>query len=107
MTMDLVCMDGKTLLESAQYSNIVHALGLTRRGGRGRFGRRWAYRNYFAAGEADVQSWRDLEAKGLARQICKPGSLRPFHTFEVTPEGMAASDVLKYIPAEIMDEAKG
>ena len=86
-----------------QRSHIVHALGLTRRGGRGRFGRRWAYRNYFAAGEADVPAWRDLEVNGFARQICKPGSLRPFHTFEVTVEGMAAAGVLDYVPASIRE----
>lgn len=90
------------MLTDEQRSNIVHALGLTPRGGRGRFGCRWAYRNYFAAGEADVQSWRDLEARGLARQIAKPGSLRPFHTFEVTPAGMKAAGVTGYIPSAMM-----
>jgi len=102
---DVVCMDHKTLLTTPEYRAMVHALGLTRRGGRGRFGRRWAYRNYFAAGGKDVDLWRGLEGRGLARQICRPGSLRPFHTFEVTPEGMAAMDVMRYIPRELIADA--
>lgn len=106
MSMDLVCMDGKTILESRQYDHIVHALGLTRRGGKGRFGRRWAYRNYFAAADRDVASWRDLEAKGLALQICKPGSLRPFHTFAVTLAGMKAAALTQYVPLEMIEEAR-
>lgn len=96
-----VCMDEKTVLSDDEYSCIVHALGLTRRGGRGRFGCRWAYRNYFAAGGKDVEVWRGLERRGLAEQICKPGSLRPFHTFAVTEDGMRAADVVAYMPGSM------
>lgn len=102
---DVVCMDGKTVLSVDEYRAIVHALGLTRRGGRGRFGARWAYRNYFAAGGKDVELWRGLEKRGFALQICGTGTLRPFHTFEVTPEGMAAADVLRYVPARMLGES--
>jgi len=82
-------------------SAMVHALGLTRRGKKGKFGRRWAYRNYFAAGESDALLWRGLEDRGLARQISKPGSLRPFHTFEVTYAGMKEIGALPYVPMEM------
>jgi len=82
---------------------IIHALGLTPRGGSKRLGRRLAYRNYFAAGEADVPVWRKLEAKGMARQVCRPGSLRPFHTFTVTESGVTAAGISAYVPASLLD----
>lgn len=100
---DIVCMDGKTVLHTTEYEAILHALGLTPRGRGGRCGRRWAYRNYFAAGEADVAMWRRLEERGFALQICAPGSLRPFHTYEVTPEGIAAADLSGYVPKSMAE----
>ena len=101
-----VCMDGMTLLADEEYTMMVHALGLTRKGGRGRFGRRWAYRNYYAASQGDAEVWRKLMKRGLAKSACEPKPLRPFHTFAVTQKGMAAADVLAYVPKEILEAAQ-
>lgn len=78
---------------------IMHALGLRMRRGRPP---RWAYRNYYAAGRTDAVVWRQMEQKGFARQIALPGSLRPYHTFEVTHEGVDAAEVRKYVPLALV-----
>lgn len=98
-----VCMDGKTLLQDGEYTMMIHALGLTRRGGRGRFGKRWAHRNYYAAGTCDVEIWQNLVKRNLAKIISEPSAVRQFHIFAVTKEGMAAADVLAYIPKDFIE----
>lgn len=92
-----------SLLNDREHECIVHALGLTRRcASRGKFGRRWAYRNYFAAGDQDVPIWRSLEKRGLARITHRRGSHRPFHTFAVTLQGVIAADLQKYVPKSMI-----
>lgn len=81
-----------------QRSHIIYALGLTRRGGRGKLGRRWACRNFYAAGEGAESVWRDLEASGFAREILGPSTLFPHTIFAVTRAGMIAAGVLAYVP---------
>ena len=100
-----VCMDGRTLLEDDEYTMIIHALGLTRRGGRGRFGKRWAYRNFYAASDTDAEIWMKLVKREFAKLIQNPGTQRPFHMFAVTRDGMVAADVLRYISKEILRTA--
>lgn len=81
---------------------IAHALGLTPRGGPSRTGRRWAYRNYFAAGGKDVDVWRGLVDRGLA---CNLRPVDPSNTtpgFAVTNAGAIAAGLRGYVPASII-----
>lgn len=94
---DVVCMDHKTVLTVQEYKHMVHALGLTRRGGRGRFGRRWAYRN-FSAGFSDIAAWRGLVERGLAWQCYD-------ELFKLTRKGIAAIDATRYVTRRILDDA--
>lgn len=81
---------------------IEHALGLTRRGGKGRTGRRWAYRNYFAAGGKDVDVWQGLVNRGLATTLrpINPETCR-YPGFAVTRAGVEAAGLTAYVPARI------
>ena len=104
-TGDVVCMDHKTVLKTSEYNAMAHALGLTPRySSRGRFGRRWAYRNYFSAGGEDIALWDGLVDRGLARRI---GELVIYQSidivFEVTHKGMTVIDAMQYIPRSVLD----
>lgn len=81
-----------------QRAQMVHALGLTpRRRGR-KFGRRWAYRNYFYAGTVDVPIWRHLVELGFAKEVKQSSPRSMTISFCVTKEGVEAIGAEKYIP---------
>lgn len=89
-------------LTTEERQAITHALGLTRRGGKGRTGRRWAYRNYFAAGGKDVATWQGLVKRGLACTLrpVDPNNKTP--GFAVTHAGTIAAGLRGYVPASII-----
>lgn len=89
-------------LSKEERNVITHALGLTPRGGSPRSGRRWAYRNYFAAGGKDVATWEGLLARGFA---CTLRPVDPRNTtpgFAVTHAGAVAAGLRQYVPASVI-----
>lgn len=91
------------MLDKREREAIMHALGLTRRGGRGKAGRRWACRNYFAAGGADVVVWRGLVQRGLARTLRAVNpELCSYPGFAVTLAGARAAGMAEYVPNSII-----
>ena len=81
---------------------IAHALGLTPRGGSRKAGRRWAYRNYFAAGGKDVATWRRLVARGFACTLRPVDPANKTPGFAVTHAGAVASGLRGYVPSAII-----
>ena len=77
---------------------IIHALGLTPKKGKSKFGRRWAYRNYFCAGIVDEPIWKELVAKGFARERTQGKRLTEYRVFYVTPDGAKEAGAYNYIP---------
>jgi len=90
-----------------EYAVIAHALGLSGTYDRFKPRRRWAYRNYFAAGAKDVETWRGLVARGLA---CTLRPVDPSNTtpgFAVTHAGAVAAGLRNYVPAHIIPTKEG
>jgi hypothetical protein len=85
-----------------EYDVIAHALGLSGTYDRYKPRRRWAYRNYFAAGGKDVQTWESLVARGLAATLrpVNPDNTTP--GFSVTHAGTVAAGLRNYVPASIL-----
>ena len=90
-------------LEPREYDVIAHALGLTGTHDRFKPRRRWAYRNYFAAGGKDVETWLGLVERGLARPLrpIDPSSCQ-YPGFAVTHEGAVAAGLRSYVPPKII-----
>lgn len=85
-------------------SFMVHALGLTRRGRKGsKFGRRWAYRNYFCAADCDVPTWDSLVERGLAHLIGVPRDEMKYRTYAVSPLGILEIGAAQYVPAHYLE----
>lgn len=86
-------------LTDKERSVIIHALGLTPRGGRRQFGCRWAYRNYFCAGEKDEAVWDKLVARGLAFKSGRPKSAgMPYSVYGVTRLGVELIGARNHVP---------
>jgi hypothetical protein len=95
------------MIEPREYDVIAHALGLGGTHNRYKPRRRWAYRNYFAAGGKDVETWRGLVARGLA---CTLRPVDPRNTtagYAVTHAGAVASGLRKYVPFSIIKKELG
>ena len=91
-------------LNPREYSVIAHALGLSGTYDRYKPRRRWAYRNYFAAGPKDVETWRRLVKRGLA---CTLRPVDPTNTtpgFAVTHAGAVAAGLRNYVPTSIISK---
>ncbi len=96
------------MLTEAENHVIKHALGLTGRGGRGRTGRRWAYRNYFAAGDKDVAVWTALVARGLACTLRPVGpEACSYPGFAVTAAGVEAAGLTAYVSHGLLPNREG
>jgi hypothetical protein len=89
-------------LEPREYDVIAHALGLGGTYDRFKPRRRWAYRNYFAAGGKDVETWRGLVDRGLACTLRPVDPRNASPGFAVTHEGAVAAGLRNYVPAKII-----
>lgn len=78
---------------------MMHALGFSRP-------RRWAYRNYFAAGDIDGKIWDGLVKQGLARAHGNlPSEIMPYPCYSVTQAGIEALGIRHKVPQDIFDKA--
>ena len=86
-------------LTDTQLDNIIHALGLTKRGGKRP---RWAYRNHYNATNLspDFWSWDSLKDKGYAKGMFGEGSTTFRLTTAVLP--LLPEDIRKRIPKSLL-----
>lgn len=89
-------------VEPREYDVIAHALGLGGTYDRYKPRRRWAYRNYFAAGGKDVQTWQGLVGRGLACTLRPVDPSNDTPGFAVTHAGAVAAGLRNYVPAKII-----
>jgi hypothetical protein len=89
-------------LDRQEHEVIAHALGLGSTYDPSKPCRRWAYRNYFAAGNKDVGTWQGLVARGLACTLRPVDPLNETPGFAVTHEGAVAAGLRSYVPAKII-----
>lgn len=93
------------ILTDTERELIQHALGLGSTHTRFKPARRWAYRNYFAAGGSDVEAWQALVARGFAVTL-RPRypDACPYPGFAVTRSGVEAAGFGSYVPRSLAPE---
>lgn len=90
-------------IEPHEYDVIAHALGLGGTYDRFKPRRRWAYRNYFAAGGKDIDTWKGLVDQGFATPLRpRDPATCNYPGFAVTHAGAIAAGLRNYVPASII-----